>query len=104
MDIALALLAGLALGFLLAHARTTKATAPDLAAPLAHQLDRVQDLLQGLEVSRAASAAELREQVSHVALGNERLSRETRSLVDALRRPQARGRWGELHLRRVVEH
>ena len=75
-----------------------------LVEPLAQQLGRVEGQIQLLEVARAATTAELREQVSTVALGSERLSRETRSLVDALQRPQARGRWGELHLRRVVEH
>jgi DNA recombination protein RmuC len=107
MDLVFALLVGLALGYLLARARTP-APAPSqvsaLADPLAQQLAKVEDQIQQLEVSRARSSAELREQVSTVAAGNERLSRETRSLVDALRRPQTRGRWGELHLRRVVEH
>ncbi|MCW2499782.1 MAG: recombination protein RmuC [Frankiales bacterium] len=130
MDLLLALLIGLALGFLVASARTAglrarlsaaeltearlRAGDADLARgqqsvmalvdPLRHQLARVEDQLQAVEVERARAAAELREQVSTVAVGSERLGRETRALVDALRKPQARGRWGELQLRRVVEH
>jgi DNA recombination protein RmuC len=75
-----------------------------LVQPLADQLARVDAQLRGLEVERARAAAELREQVSSVRLTSESLGRETAALVDALRRPQARGRWGEVQLRRVVEH
>lgn len=108
MNILLALLlgvmAGVAVAVGISLSRTPKPGATDLALPIAQQLSRVQDQLQALEVSRAAAEAELRAQVTTVAVGNDRLGRETRALVDALRRPQARGRWGELHLRKVVEH
>lgn len=130
MDLVAALLVGAALGYAVSYARTTGLRAQlqsaeltiaqqragdadlvrgqqalaALVEPLTQQLGRVEGQIHQLEVSRAATTAELRQQVSTVASGSERLSRETRALVDALRRPQARGRWGELHLRRVVEH
>jgi DNA recombination protein RmuC len=72
--------------------------------PLRDHLDRVEGQLHALDRERVRAAAELREQVGTVAAGSARLERETAALVDALRRPQTRGRWGELHLRRVCEH
>jgi DNA recombination protein RmuC len=74
-----------------------------LVGPLREQLHLVEAQLRGLEVERARASAELREQVTGVRRTSELLGRETASLVAALRRPQARGRWGELQLRRCVE-
>ena len=75
-----------------------------LVGPLREQLHLVEAQLRGLEVERAKAQAELREQVSGVRRTSELLGRETAALVDALRRPQARGRWGEVQLRRCVEY
>ena len=75
-----------------------------LVGPLREQLHLVESQLRGLEVERARAQAELREQVAGVQRTSELLGRETSSLVDALRRPQSRGRWGELQLRRCVEY
>ncbi len=72
--------------------------------PLRDSLDRVEGQLHALDRERVRAAAELREQVGTVAEGSARLRTETAALVDALRRPQTRGRWGELQLRRVCEH
>jgi DNA recombination protein RmuC len=74
-----------------------------LVGPLREQLHLVEAQLRGLELERARAQAELREQVSGVRRTSELLGRETAALVDALRRPQARGRWGEVQLRRCVE-
>jgi DNA recombination protein RmuC len=75
-----------------------------LVGPLREQLALVEAHLRGLETERARAFAELREQVNTVRRSSEQLGRETGALVDALRKPQARGRWGEVQLRRVVEH
>jgi len=75
-----------------------------VVGPLQDQLGRVEGQLRELEVERARAFGELREQVTQVRRSSEGLGRETAALVDALRRPQARGRWGEMQLRRVVEH
>jgi DNA recombination protein RmuC len=75
-----------------------------LVTPLREQLAFVETQLRALEVERTKGQAQLQEQVSGVRLSSELLGRETASLVDALRRPQARGRWGEVQLRRCVEY
>lgn len=75
-----------------------------LVGPLREQLHLVEAQLRGLELERARGQAELRQQVGDVRRTSELLGRETASLVDALRRPQARGRWGEVQLRRCVEY
>jgi DNA recombination protein RmuC len=66
-------------------------------------LDRLHAQLTQLEQGRAAWQSELHQQVAEVRLSGEALRRETASLSTALRKPQVRGRWGELHLRRTVE-
>ncbi len=129
MTVLLALLLGLALGALVGRvlgrrdesllaasfeglaARALRGTEAEsraavgaLVEPLREQLGRVEGQLRGLEHERARAFGELSKQVDTVRLSSELLGRETASLVDALRRPQARGQWGEMQLRRVVEH
>ena len=74
-----------------------------LLAPIAEQLGKYEESMQQLERERLRSYTALTEQMTHLAASHDRLERETRSLVTALRSPQTRGRWGELQLRRVVE-
>src|SRR3954451_23519400 len=66
-------------------------------------LDRLSDQLHDFEHARATWQGQLHQQVLDMRLTADGLRRETQSLSTALRRPQVRGRWGELHLRRAVE-
>lgn len=66
-------------------------------------LDRLSDQLRELDHQRASWQGQLNEQVLDMRMSTESLRRETQSLATALRKPQVRGRWGELHLRRAVE-
>jgi DNA recombination protein RmuC len=66
-------------------------------------LDRLGDQLHDLEHARATWQGQLHQQVLDMRLTTDSLRRETQTLSTALRRPQVRGRWGELHLRRAVE-
>ena len=110
----LALAAGLAIGVLIGSATPRRSAADDrveLAAsatsravePVKESLDRFDSRLRSLESSRVQWHAQLREQVESVRQTSELLRRETASLATALRKPQVRGRWGEMHLQRAVE-
>jgi len=72
-------------------------------APVKDSLDRFDRRLRDLESSGVAWQERLAAQVEAVRVTGEQLRRETVSLATALRRPQVRGQWGEMHLRRAVE-
>jgi DNA recombination protein RmuC len=74
-----------------------------LVSPLKDALQRVESQTQQLESRREGAYATLEQQLQTLRVTNEDLRRETLNLVGALRGSQARGRWGELTLRRVVE-
>jgi DNA recombination protein RmuC len=74
-----------------------------LVGPMRETLARLERQLRESDIARAQSHAELTQQVEFTRRGAEQLREQTRALVSALRRPEARGRWGELQLRRVVE-
>jgi DNA recombination protein RmuC len=73
------------------------------AAVVRESLDRLHDQLRDMAQHGVSWQSQLKQQVDDVRLSTDTLRRETASLSTALRRPQVRGRWGELHLRRVVE-
>jgi DNA recombination protein RmuC len=74
-----------------------------LVEPLRTALERTDKQAQALERERHEAYTALRTQIESLATGQTQLQRETRNLVTALRRPEVRGRWGELTLRRLVE-
>lgn len=74
-----------------------------LLEPLRTALEKTDAQATALERERRETYAALRTQIEGLAQTQSALQRETRNLVTALRRPEVRGRWGELTLRRVVE-
>jgi DNA recombination protein RmuC len=74
-----------------------------LVEPMKVALDEVKRQTTEADKARAESQAQLSEQIRRMLDSTESLGKSTESLRSALRRPEVRGRWGELHLRRVVE-
>ncbi len=74
-----------------------------LVAPVREALSRIDERLVDLESRRAAAFGELRGEVEQLAKASETLRSETARLAQSLRSPVARGRWGEVQLRRVAE-
>jgi DNA recombination protein RmuC len=72
--------------------------------PLTETLSKVESQLREIERNRASAQAVLADQIKYVRSTGEQLRAETAALVSALRKPQARGQWGELTLRRCLEH
>jgi DNA recombination protein RmuC len=74
-----------------------------MLAPVREALQKTHEQITRIERERAESFGALRSSIEGVTLGRLRWQRETRNLVTALRRPEVRGRWGEMTLRRLAE-
>jgi DNA recombination protein RmuC len=74
-----------------------------LVQPLKEQLESYQRRLQQSETSQAAVLGEVKKQLEGLAQNSQALSSETFQLRRVLSSNQARGRWGEETLRRVIE-
>lgn len=74
-----------------------------LVQPIHESLSKVDQKIRDLEAKRAGAYAGITEQLKGLAQTQHVLQVETNNLVQALRTPQVRGRWGEMQLRRTVE-
>lgn len=106
----LTLLLGVILGasVTLALAHRSRLTPAPLGAAvdqalLREGLERLHDKMSDLEHQRVSWQSTLHQQVDEVRHSTDTLRRETSALATALRKPQVRGQWGELHLRRTIE-
>ena len=75
----------------------------ELLTPVKESLGRFDSQIQELEKARVGAYAELKTQVQGLLESQVQLRAETGNLVEALRKPAVRGRWGEHQLRNVVE-
>lgn len=74
-----------------------------LVNPLKETLARYERQIKDLEIKRTEAYTSMDSQVRSLVESQQLLQRETGNLVTALRRPEVRGRWGEVTLKRVAE-
>lgn len=75
----------------------------DLVKPIRDALQASQKQISDLEKSRSEAYGGIKAQLETMQINQQSLTQETQNLVKALRRPEVRGRWGEITLRRLVE-
>ncbi len=75
----------------------------DLVKPIREALSKTEEQIRLMEKERKEAYGSLHRHLETMASVQQSLQDETRNLVKALRRPEVRGRWGELTLRRLVE-
>lgn len=74
-----------------------------LVKPINEALKESQKQISELEKSRSEAYGGIKNQLEEMQVNQKSLKQETQNLVNALRRPEVRGRWGEITLRRLVE-
>jgi len=74
-----------------------------LVKPIQESLAKTSEALREIEVERQRDFGSLRQNLTDMRETHTALQRETRNLVQALSKPQVRGQWGEIALRRLVE-
>ena len=75
----------------------------NLVKPIREALQASQKQISELEKSRSEAYGSIKTQIESMQDSQRSLAQETQNLVKALRRPEVRGRWGEITLRRLVE-
>ncbi|MGB5178377.1 MAG: DNA recombination protein RmuC [Gammaproteobacteria bacterium] len=74
-----------------------------LVRPIRDALDKTEAQIRRMENERKQAQGALTQQLQTIAESHRLLQSETRNLVQALRRPEVRGQWGELTLKRLAE-
>ena len=74
-----------------------------MVKPIQEALKASREQIAELEKSRSEAYGGIKSQLEEMQLNQKSLTQETQNLVKALRRPEVRGRWGEITLRRLVE-
>jgi len=74
-----------------------------LLNPIKETLSKTEEQIRSIEKERKESQGALHKHLESMAQSQATLQDETRKLVTALRRPEVRGQWGEMTLKRLAE-
>jgi DNA recombination protein RmuC len=80
-----------------------KVAIEEMLKPVKEAIDSYKSKIEQLEVGSSKTFGEISKTLSDLQKTHNSLQKETGALVNALRNPRVRGRWGEIGLKRVVE-
>ena len=86
-----------------AELSTREQAIEQLVKPISDALNKTSAQINTIEKERKESYGQLYTTIKHLNEGQQNLKQETQNLVQALRRPEVRGQWGEMTLRRLAE-
>ena len=75
----------------------------NLVKPIRETLEKTEQQMRLMENERKQAYGALHKHLETLTQTQQTLHSETRNLVQALRRPEVRGQWGEMTLKRLVE-
>lgn len=88
--------------FLMSKQREKEALQKEIE-PIIQLLERLDQEIRYMDKNRIGESHQLKEQIKQLVSSDELLRKETLNLVKALRKPDIRGMWGEVQLKRVLE-
>jgi DNA recombination protein RmuC len=80
-----------------------KSAIAEMLKPVKESIDSYKRRIEELEKGSEKTFGRVTEMLSNIQITNASLQKETGALVNALRNPRVRGKWGEIGLKRVVE-
>ncbi len=75
----------------------------NLVKPIKEALEKTEKQIHQIELERREAYGSLSKHLEQMAHAQQTLQSETRNLTQALRRPEVRGQWGEMTLKRLAE-
>jgi len=75
----------------------------ELVSPIRQVIEKLSDKTQDIEKKREVAYVSIHQQIQHLIESEKELKKQTYNLNTALKSPNIRGSWGQVHLKRVVE-